>query len=60
MQKLPKQRLDQILVDHGLCESRNKAQRLILAGKVMVNEKVVDKPGTLFIVTGKQIGRAHV
>jgi 23S rRNA (cytidine1920-2'-O)/16S rRNA (cytidine1409-2'-O)-methyltransferase len=31
------QRLDQVLVDRGLCESRAKAQRLIMAGQVRIN-----------------------
>ncbi|MBM3902979.1 MAG: TlyA family RNA methyltransferase [Verrucomicrobia bacterium] len=34
---VPVQRLDQVLVDRGLCESRAKAQRLIMAGQVRVN-----------------------
>jgi 23S rRNA (cytidine1920-2'-O)/16S rRNA (cytidine1409-2'-O)-methyltransferase len=41
-----KQRLDQLLVARELCESREKAQRAIMAGEVTVNERVVDKPGT--------------
>lgn len=40
-----KQRLDQLLVARGLCESREKAQRAIMAGEVTVGERVVDKPG---------------
>jgi 23S rRNA (cytidine1920-2'-O)/16S rRNA (cytidine1409-2'-O)-methyltransferase len=32
-------RLDQELVDRGLCESREKAQRSILAGKVRINDQ---------------------
>ena len=35
-----------ILVDRGLCDSRQLAQRLIRAGDVQVNHGVVDKPGT--------------
>lgn len=38
-------RLDQQLLDRGLCESREKAQRAILAGLVRVNGQVADKPG---------------
>lgn len=38
-------RLDQELVDRGLSESREKAQRAILAGQVRVNGQVADKPG---------------
>ncbi|MBD2111207.1 MULTISPECIES: TlyA family RNA methyltransferase [Cyanophyceae] len=45
---MAKQRLDALLVDRGLCESRQQAQRLIRAGEVQVNHAVVDKPGTAF------------
>lgn len=38
-------RLDQQLVNLGLLESREKAQRAILAGQVRVNGQVADKPG---------------
>jgi 23S rRNA (cytidine1920-2'-O)/16S rRNA (cytidine1409-2'-O)-methyltransferase len=38
-------RLDQELVDRGLCESREKAKRSILAGQVRVNDQVARKPG---------------
>ena len=41
-----KLRLDQLLVARGLCESREKAQRAIMAGDVTIGERVVDKPGT--------------
>lgn len=43
---MPKQRLDSLLVDRQLCESRAIAQRLIRAGEVRVNQQVIDKPGT--------------
>src|SRR5688572_7667009 len=36
-------RLDQALVDRGLCESREKAKRAILAGIVRVNQQVARK-----------------
>lgn len=36
-------RVDQALVERGLCESREKAQRLILAGKARLNGRVVAK-----------------
>jgi 23S rRNA (cytidine1920-2'-O)/16S rRNA (cytidine1409-2'-O)-methyltransferase len=43
---LAKQRLDKLLVSLELCESRALAQSLIRAGKVKVNQEVIDKPGT--------------
>ena len=39
-------RLDKLLVDHGHAASRERAQALILAGRVLVNEQRVDKPGS--------------
>ena len=43
---MAKQRLDTLLVDLGLCDSRALAQRLIGAGKVKVDGEIVDKAGT--------------
>lgn len=40
-----KERLDLLLVERGLAESRAKAQALVLAGQVVVNDQRVDKPG---------------
>ncbi len=40
-----KVRLDELLVDRGLAESRSQAQRLILAGEVSVGGQVLDKAG---------------
>jgi 23S rRNA (cytidine1920-2'-O)/16S rRNA (cytidine1409-2'-O)-methyltransferase len=37
-------RLDHALVEHGLAESRSRAQSLIRAGVVLVNDQVIDKP----------------
>jgi len=39
-------RLDQALVSQGLCESREQAKRLVLAGEVLVNGEPQSKPGT--------------
>jgi 23S rRNA (cytidine1920-2'-O)/16S rRNA (cytidine1409-2'-O)-methyltransferase len=40
-----KYRLDKLLVDRGHAASRERAQALILAGRVLVNEQRIDKPG---------------
>jgi 23S rRNA (cytidine1920-2'-O)/16S rRNA (cytidine1409-2'-O)-methyltransferase len=38
-------RIDQLLVDRELAESRSKAQALVMAGQVLADEQKVDKPG---------------
>ena len=43
-----KERLDKILVSKGLVENSNKAKAMIMAGKVIVNGKKIDKSGTKF------------
>ena len=40
-------RLDKLLVDSGYFDSRQRAQRAILAGDILVAERVFDKPGSL-------------
>ncbi len=40
-----KLRLDKLLVDRNLAESRERAQAMIIAGRVLVNEQRVDKSG---------------
>lgn len=42
-----KERLDVILVERKFFESRERAKRIIMAGKVLVDDKKIDKPGTL-------------
>jgi 23S rRNA (cytidine1920-2'-O)/16S rRNA (cytidine1409-2'-O)-methyltransferase len=42
---MTKKRLDQVLVDRGLAESRTRAQALIMAGQVFSGERRLDKPG---------------
>ena len=41
-----KERLDKLLVARGLVPTRSKAQGIILAGEVLVDNVQVDKPGT--------------
>lgn len=41
----PRQRLDQVLVDRGLVDSRARAQALILAGLVFSGDRRLDKAG---------------
>lgn len=43
---MAKQRLDVLVVSLGLCDSREQAQRLIIAGEVTVKGQAVTKPGT--------------
>jgi 23S rRNA (cytidine1920-2'-O)/16S rRNA (cytidine1409-2'-O)-methyltransferase len=43
--KAAKRRIDQLLVDRALAESRERAQALIIAGYVRVNGRKIDKPG---------------
>jgi 23S rRNA (cytidine1920-2'-O)/16S rRNA (cytidine1409-2'-O)-methyltransferase len=47
MSSLKKIRLDKLLFDKGLIESREKAKALILGGNVLVNGIIVDKAGAL-------------
>nr|WP_227027719.1 TlyA family RNA methyltransferase [Corallococcus soli] len=47
---MKKERLDVLVVERGLAESRTKAQALILAGQVVVGDQRVDKPGAQVLV----------
>jgi 23S rRNA (cytidine1920-2'-O)/16S rRNA (cytidine1409-2'-O)-methyltransferase len=44
---MTKRRIDHLLVERGCAESRQKAQAIILAGQVLVDEQKVEKPGQL-------------
>jgi 23S rRNA (cytidine1920-2'-O)/16S rRNA (cytidine1409-2'-O)-methyltransferase len=48
---MKKERIDKILVEKGLAESRSKAQALVMAGVVLVNEKRVEKSSESFLST---------
>lgn len=43
-----RERIDKLLVERGLAESRTKAQAMIMAGVVLVNEQRVDKASDQF------------
>jgi 23S rRNA (cytidine1920-2'-O)/16S rRNA (cytidine1409-2'-O)-methyltransferase len=53
MTRVRKERLDLLVVERGLADSRQQAQRLIMAGQVAVDERVVDKPGTRVPISAK-------
>jgi 23S rRNA (cytidine1920-2'-O)/16S rRNA (cytidine1409-2'-O)-methyltransferase len=44
---MKRERIDRLLVERGLAPSRTRAQALIMAGNVLVDDQRVDKPGTL-------------
>ena len=45
---MPRERIDKLLVDRGLADSRTKAQALVMAGAVLVDEQLIHKPSELF------------
>jgi len=45
---MKKERLDVLLVERGLAESRSLAHRLIMAGEITVNGQIAAKPGQVF------------
>jgi 23S rRNA (cytidine1920-2'-O)/16S rRNA (cytidine1409-2'-O)-methyltransferase len=53
MAKSEKVRLDILLVNLGLAETRSKAQGLIMAGDVKVDGNTVDKAGTAIAITSE-------
>ncbi len=55
MIKKIKIRLDQLLVDKKLANSKNKAQSMIMAGQVLVNNKIITKSGNSFPENSKII-----
>lgn len=47
---MAKERVDKLLVERGLAETRERAQRLVMAGLVFSGDVAVDKPGTRLAV----------
>jgi 23S rRNA (cytidine1920-2'-O)/16S rRNA (cytidine1409-2'-O)-methyltransferase len=45
---LIRERIDKLLVDRGLAVSRTKAQAMVMAGIVLVDEQRVEKPSAMF------------
>ena len=45
---MKRERIDTLLVQHGLAQSRTKAQALVMAGVVLVDEQLVHKPSEKF------------
>ena len=45
MKQKIKSRIDKLLVERGLVESRTKAQALVMAGRVLVDGQVINKAG---------------
>ncbi len=43
----PRIRIDRLLVEQGLAESRQKAQAMVMAGRVLVDEQKIEKAGQL-------------
>jgi len=52
MNKSKKERLDKLLVEKGLVQSREKAKALIMAGQIIVDDKRVDKAGEMVPIDG--------
>jgi 23S rRNA (cytidine1920-2'-O)/16S rRNA (cytidine1409-2'-O)-methyltransferase len=48
-----KERIDKLLVEQEIADSRTKAQALVMSGVVLVNEKRVEKPSQEFLSTDK-------
>jgi 23S rRNA (cytidine1920-2'-O)/16S rRNA (cytidine1409-2'-O)-methyltransferase len=50
---MKRERIDKLLVEQGFADSRTKAQALVMAGVVLVNERRVEKPSQEFLSTDK-------
>lgn len=47
---MKKERIDKLLAEYGFAESRAKAQAMVMAGVVLVNERRVEKPSEMVLV----------
>src|SRR5260370_35798997 len=45
---MKRERIDKLLVDRGLAHSRTRAQALVMAGVVLIDEQLVNKPSQAF------------
>jgi len=52
-----KQRLDRLVAELGLAQSRQRSRALIMAGRILVNSQPVEKPGTLVLKSDEIILR---
>ena len=46
--RMQRERIDKLLVDRKLAPSRTRAQALVMAGVVLVNEQLINKPSEMF------------
>ena len=51
--RVPRERIDKILVDRRLADTRTRAQALVMAGVVLVEEQLVNKPSEKFAVDAR-------
>ncbi|WP_449623041.1 TlyA family RNA methyltransferase [Robertmurraya sp. Marseille-Q9965] len=58
--KTKKERIDVLLVERGLAETREKAKRAVMAGLVYCNEERVDKPGEKINVDSPLVIKGNV
>jgi 23S rRNA (cytidine1920-2'-O)/16S rRNA (cytidine1409-2'-O)-methyltransferase len=50
---MKRERIDKLLVERGLAQSRTKAQALVMAGVVLADEQLVRKPSECFLPEAK-------
>lgn len=54
-----KKRIDALLVDQKICQSRERAKALIMSGRVLVDGAPCDKPGSRFCVDATIVLKGH-